>query len=176
VAVFFAATVIGKMSSFIVSPISGVVLSYISNKKEKITLKLFWLINLGILIFSSIASVFTLIISKFVLVLLYPELYLDASKIILIANFAVILLASCSLTQTIILRYCNINFQITIQTIYGLIYIFGAIVMIRVSDLKGFCIAALLAALFKFFFIFIIGTLSLRDSKQFIAQISLFKK
>ena len=59
VAVFFTATLVGKLSSFIVSPISGVLLSYISNKKGRMTLSLFWKINIGILIFSSITTIFT---------------------------------------------------------------------------------------------------------------------
>jgi O-antigen/teichoic acid export membrane protein len=139
-------------------------LSYISKKREKITLKLFWWINFLIIIFSIIASFLSLAVSKYILILLYPDLFLEASKILLIANFAVILLSSTALTQTILLRYSNLNSQIIIQIIYGVIYIVGGIVMINNYDLIGFCIAALLAALIRFFLIFILGTFSLKGS------------
>ncbi|TYS63953.1 hypothetical protein FZD47_10650 [Bacillus infantis] len=166
VTIFFVATMIGKLSSLILSPISGVVLTYLSNKEGKITLKVFWMLNVGILIFSSIASFFTLILSKLALSIFYPNLYDDALKILFIANFAVILLSSCSLTQTIILKYSRMNVQILIQLVYGLIYAIGGIVMINLAGLKGFCLAASLAALFKFFFILFAGTLTLSNDKR----------
>jgi O-antigen/teichoic acid export membrane protein len=166
VAVFFSATVIGKMASFIVSPISGVVLSYISKKKEKMSLKVFGLINVSILAFSFIASILTFIISKYALSFLYPNLYFEASDILLLSNFAVILFASCSLSQTIVLRYSATYLQIVIQVAYGLIYIIGGVIMIHESGLKGFCIAALLAAIFKFFLIFVVGTITLKSKKE----------
>lgn len=170
VAVFFTATVIGKLSGLIQTPISGVVLSYLSNKSEKLTLKAFWLVNLLILLFSSLAFIFTIIISKYLLSFLYSDLYLEASSILVIANLAAILLGSCSISQAIVLKYSATYFQILIQLAYGFVYIVGGLIMINSDGLEGFCIAVLVAAIFKFLLIFVIGTITLRGSNQFIAH------
>ncbi|MBU9675171.1 hypothetical protein KQ939_00135 [Planococcus sp. CP5-4] len=161
VAVFFAATVIGKMSSFIISPISGVILSYLSNKTTKMSLKKFNLINLLMLFLSFLIAISTSFISSPLLKILYPNVYLETLEILLLANLAVILQISSSIPQTILLKYSSSSFQVVIQVIYGITYITGGIFLIGEAGLKGFCIAAILAALIKYLTLIVIGTRTL---------------
>ncbi|WP_053360967.1 hypothetical protein [Bacillus sp. FJAT-27251] len=165
VAIFFAATVIGKMSSFIMSPISGVVLSYISNIDRKMTLKIFSILNFGILIFSTIASIFTFYVSKYVLILLYPNYYSESLSILFLANLGIILFASCTLSQTILLKYSPTYLQIVIQISYGFVYLVSGILMINLDGLMGFSIAALIGSVFKFLLIFFIGMVTFRKKE-----------
>lgn len=166
VAIFFAATVIGKMSSFVLSPISGVVLSYLSNLKRKMSLSEFWLINSMILAFSTVATFFTLFISKYILKVLYADLYLDTLNILLIANSAAILKASSSISQAIILKYNATYVQVIIQSVYGLVYIGLGIYMIKGSGLMGFSIATLIAAIVQFLIILGFGSITLKNKKS----------
>ncbi|WP_079528155.1 lipopolysaccharide biosynthesis protein [Halobacillus hunanensis] len=164
VAVFFAATVIGKMSIFILNPISSVMLSYISNKNRKMTLKEFCIVNVTVLFFSMFTTFFTLIVSKYVLNLLYADLYVEASSLLLTANSGVILLASSSITQAIVLKYSSTYLQVVIQLVHGIFYIGGGLLMITDYGLKGFCIALLLSAVTKFLLIFGVGVVTLKKS------------
>lgn len=163
VSVFFAATVIGKMFSFVLSPISGVMLSYISNKKNMISKRDFLLINIAIIIFSLVATLLTLLVSKYLLKLLYPDLYQAINDILLVSNLAAILFASSTITQAILLKYKETSFQIVIQIIYGLIFVLSGIILIQIYGLEGFSYAALLASIIKFALILVLGISSLNE-------------
>lgn len=101
-------------------------------------------------------------LSTYIIRILYPTIYDDVLEILVLANLAAILIASSVITQSIILRYCATFWQTVIQTIYGLIYIGGGVILIKQSGLIGFCVAATIAAVVKIFLIIIIGSLSLR--------------
>ncbi|WP_145504632.1 lipopolysaccharide biosynthesis protein [Peribacillus frigoritolerans] len=162
VAVYYAATIIGKMSSFVLQPISGVLLTYFSKSKRRMRVKEFWIINLLVLGFSLIALLGCVILTSYILKFLYPNLYDDAVKILYLANLAAILTAASSITQSIILKYCATIWQTIIQTIYGAIYIGLGLVLINHSGLIGFCIAAIIAVLVKILLFLTIGAVSLR--------------
>lgn len=163
VAIYFAATIIGKMSSFVLQPISGVLLTYFSKSNEAMKVKEFWFINVLVIIFSGIALVGCMILSAFLLKLLYPKIYLDAMNILLIANLAAILTASSSITQSIILRFCATFWQVTIQISYGIIYVSVGLILIKNYGLFGFCVAAIIAIVFKILLMLVVGTFSLRS-------------
>lgn len=162
VAVYFAATIIGKMSSFVLQPISSVLLTYFSKSRKIIRVKDFWIINFIVIIFSGVALLGCVILSSFILKHLYPNLYNDASSILVIANLAAILTASSSVIQTIILRYCKTFWQVVIQTIYGATYIVGGVLLIGYKGLIGFCIAGIISVVVKILLMLIVGTISLR--------------
>lgn len=162
VTVYYAATLVGKMSSFVLQPISGVLLTYFSKSKRRMRVKEFLLINLLVIVFSAIAFIGCIFLSTYIIRILYPTIYDDVLEILVLANLAAILIASSVITQSIILRYCATFWQTVIQTIYGLIYIGGGVILIKQSGLIGFCVAATIAAVVKIFLIIIIGSLSLR--------------
>lgn len=167
VAVYYAATLIGKMSSFILQPVSGVLLTYFSKSKRRMKVKEFLLINLLILIFGVIAFVGCIYFSTYILKYLYPNLYDDVSEILILATIAAILTASSSITQSIILRYCATFWQTVIQSIYGLIYIVVGVILINHSGLIGFCIATTFAAVVKMLLIILIGSFSLKLTSNY---------
>lgn len=167
VAVFFAATVIGKMSGFILAPISSVILSYISSKNRKVKIKEFIYINIFLIIFSLIMALFTYYTSLYFIRFLYPDLYIYTVDILLVANLAAILISCSNIPQAIVLRYNSTHVQIYIQVFYGAFYVLGGIYLIINYGLEGFGIAILIAAILKFILLFIIGIVSLRKENNF---------
>lgn len=157
VTIYFTATIIGKMTSFVISPISGVILSYLSSKEGSLSLKEFGLINLGMIFISSIMTALSYIISAPLLKVLYPDVYEEAISILFFGNLGVILQTASMIPQTILLKYGGSSYQVAIQITYGIVYVIGGIIMMINFGLLGFCIAAIIAALFKFIIISLIG-------------------
>ncbi|MGJ7910826.1 lipopolysaccharide biosynthesis protein [Neobacillus sp. LXY-1] len=163
VTVYYAASLVGKMSSFVLQPISGVLLTYFSKSRKRMKVKEFIFINLIVMFFSFIAFLGCIFLSKYILKILYPSIYDNVLNILVLASLAAILNASSSITQSIILRYSSTYWQSVIQAIYGLIYIGGGLFLIEKNGLVGFCVAATVAAVIKIVLIIIIGLNSLRD-------------
>ena len=161
VAVFFASTVIGKMTSFVLSPISGVVLSYLSRREENISLKLYFKINIMIVLFCLFVSILAIISSFFALPLIYPDIFYDTLDILVVANIAVVINASTSIPQTIVLKYSKTYHQINIQIIYTILYLGLGLLFLSYWGLLGFSIGLLITSVIKFLIIFMFGYISL---------------
>lgn len=164
VAVFFAATVIGKMTSFVLSPISGVVLSYLSREQKKLKVSFYLKINGIIIIFVAFISVLTVISSIYVVPLLYSDLYKDTIDILLVANIAVVIRASTILPQTIVLKYAETYYQVFIQIVDILLYLGLGICFLYFWGLKGFCFGMLFSSIVLYCINFILGYKSICTS------------
>jgi O-antigen/teichoic acid export membrane protein len=161
VAVFFAASMIGKLVGMAFQPISGVMLSYFAQNKKRMQLKDFWTFNLVVLAISAIFYVACLYFAPGVIGMLYPNLIEDALKILPIANLAAIIATIGSLTQPILLRFSPTYWQVVIQIIFGATYIFSGIILLNMYGLYGFCIATLLSSVIRLIIMWIVGSFSL---------------
>ncbi|PYZ96002.1 hypothetical protein CR205_16650 [Alteribacter lacisalsi] len=157
VAVFFAATLVGRMSSFVLVPISGVVLSYLARKSNAITKRFFVVISFSLIIFSIVISIISIYSSTLILPLIYSDLYKDTLSILLVANIAAIIKAISSIPLAIVLKYSATYHQTLIQISYFLVYLFFGMTFMSIWGLIGFCYGILIAELFKFILIFLFG-------------------
>ncbi|MED3725791.1 hypothetical protein [Priestia filamentosa] len=164
VAIFFAATIIGKMSSFVLTPISGVVLSYLSRREENISTKVYLKTNILIMFFCLIVSILAVLGSFLLLPLLYSDLYKDTLEILIVANISAVINASTSIPQTIVLKYSKTYHQISIQIIYTVLYLALGISFLHTWGLIGFCFGLLISSLIKYFITFMFGYKSLSTS------------
>lgn len=164
VAVFFAATIVGKASSFVLNPISGVVLSYLSRRKENISTKIYLKVNILIMLFCLIVSILAVLSSFLLLPLLYSDLYKDTLGILIVANISAVINASTSIPQTIVLKYSKTYHQISIQIIYTVLYLALGISFLHNWGLIGFCYGLLISSLIKYFITFMFGYKSLSNS------------
>jgi O-antigen/teichoic acid export membrane protein len=145
VSVYFVASFIGKMLGVIFQPISGVILSYISKSDNNSGKKLFGSIVI-VGIFIGLVSIFLSEgLSLIVINYLYPDLIDAASPYFFIANLGASLGIIGSLFQPVALKYCPMIWQTIIQSVYFIVYVILALVLVHFNGLFGFCLAVVMS-------------------------------
>lgn len=157
VTTFTVASFFGKSIGLIMTPIAGVLLGYYAHKDFKFTLKLFWSINILVLIFSAMFFGISSIISSWFTGLLYPKFIEIAKPYILVANLAAIIGMAGSMTQPAVLKFAPIFWQLIIQIIFGIVYITLGIFMLKFHGITGFCISIMLANTVRLILLYVVG-------------------
>jgi O-antigen/teichoic acid export membrane protein len=163
VAIYFAAASVGKLISFIVGPISNVLLSYIV-KVNKLKLK-FYYIYCGIII--SISFIFWLVcflLSFPIVKYLYPQLYSEASSLFGIVVLSLVITYASNFINPIILRFGQPIAPIKIQGIRLIFYIFFFFIFIRKFALIGFCLSSLFSSSIQLLYLFFTGRKIIKNS------------
>lgn len=158
VAVFFSASVIGKLLSLVMQPFSSVMLSYLSKEKSENAYNLFK----KSLIVSIISGILFFIISYFVtpilLKVLYSDLYKKGLEIYILCNILAIVNNISIILQPLTLKFCPMKWQSIIQIIYFICYFLMSFLLMKLFGLKGFVIGNILASIIKFLIIILIMT------------------
>lgn len=158
VAIYYTANILGKIISMVINPVSSVILSYLSSENNGIfKFKSFVVI---ISIISFVGYFVTIIISKPILDLLYPNWASESFKLIYITTASTIIEIICSIIHPFILKYNNINWQIVISTANLIVYVVCAMLFYYSSGLKGFCFGILIATIIKLILMAIIFILN----------------
>lgn len=148
VSVYYSATLMGKIISMVITPISGVMLSYLA-RMDRMKMKSFFLFliaNIGIGIFGYIII---LIISEPILKSLYPNWASESLKLIYITTATAMVGVICSVIHPIILRFNHINWQIFINAFNLIIYIICVFVSYNLYGLIGFCSGMLISSIIR---------------------------
>ena len=147
VAVYNAANIFGKLVPFFTSPLSNVALSYLV-KKEKDDRRLFFESIILSLFTGIIVFFICLMISPYLLTLLYPQFKDDAMNYVRIVTITGMIQAIASIITPFLLRYKKMSRQIVINGISSMIYICLAMITLKIG-LKAFCFGGLIAGLIK---------------------------
>ena len=148
VTIYYTATIIGKIMSMAITPINGVILSYIA-RMEKFNHKTFGSIMLLTGIVGIIGYVFTIWISPFVLGLLYPDWANESLKYIYITTATAIVGVISSVIQPFILKFNHINWQLIINGSNVIVYMVCAFVLYQFYGLMGFCIGIFISSVYQ---------------------------
>ncbi len=169
VAIYYTASIFGKILAMGLSPISSVLLSYFS-KDFVMNNKKFWKMNSINFILCFLFFIVAYFISEPIIKILYPDLYLKVSGLIHIANLTAIVYAATILIQPTILRFCKLKWQIYIQIIHLIMYVVLSILFVPKYGILGFAYISLGIALIKLVLLLIIGTMSFKnDFKDFVS-------
>ncbi|MFL0247336.1 lipopolysaccharide biosynthesis protein [Candidatus Clostridium stratigraminis] len=166
VSTFTVATFFGKSIGLVFTPIAGVLLGYYAQKSFKFTRKLFWHINIIVLLFSAAFFGVSCIVSTWFTGILYPSLIESAKPYILIANLGAILGMTASMTQPAILKFAPMVWQIFIQLAYSVIYILLGIFMLKVYGISGFCICIIFANIVRLVMLYLVGHIYLSKGEK----------
>ena len=155
VAVYHAATVFSKVISMAVSPISSVMLTYLSKirKKENNVFLITLLTGTVVCIFGYALCIF---LSKPVIGVLYPQYVEEAIKYIYITTGVAVLQALYSLISPFVLRFFDSMWQLWFSGGTVVLYVVLCVSMLYKWGLRGLCIGVLLANAFKVAFLIII--------------------
>jgi O-antigen/teichoic acid export membrane protein len=163
VAIFFAASMFGKVISMVLQPVAGVILTYLAQWKQKMELIDFWKFNFALVVLSGIFYIFSIFLSPIVTGILYPDIMIDAKKILSLANMAAIIAAMGALTQPVLLKFCSTCWQIVLQVIFGVSYFLSGVILLNIYGLPGFCAAALISSVLRLIIMWIVGSCTLKD-------------
>lgn len=165
VTVYYSATVMGKIISMAITPISGVVLSHLA-KSKGIKLKTF-LHLIGVVSMVGIMGyIIIILISEPILKLLYPDWANESMKLIYITTGTAIIEVLISVIHPIILKFKHINWQLFINVINLIIYMVCTIGLFYWKGLIGFCIGILIASVIKLIFMIFIFVYGSRQVKN----------
>lgn len=148
VAIYYAATIFGKVVSLVVNPVSSVALTYLSKRKSKDN-KMFGytlLIGCAVCLVGYIACI---IISKPVLKILYPDFVDEAMHYILLTTGVAVLTAWISLINPFIMKFFSMKWQIAINGGTAAIYVILSMTLLNFWGLYGFCVGALITYILK---------------------------
>ncbi len=148
VSVYNVSSFLGKTAGIIMSPISGVLLTYYA-KESRLTLKQF-AGRMGIfLMFSALFYGGILVAGVRVTGLLYPTIIESTLPFFRIANLATTIFILGNTIQPTLIRFCNVKWQPVVQVIYLIIYLTAGIYGMKYHGLMGFCYAVLAANVVK---------------------------
>lgn len=148
VSVYFAANIFGKLVLQVLEPITNVILSYLS--KEKKVSRSVW--GLTIYVgggFCILMYAFCLLVSRFVLTILYPQFVEEAMKLIPISTLSLCVSSFVNIIHPLALKTIKTNRQIIISGGGLVTYIILALTLYQPYGLIGCCIALLISYLVK---------------------------
>lgn len=148
VSIYYSASIVGKMLLMVSSPLNSVLLSYLVKEKSmnrKGILKKLPLIVMVIIILYTGCVLIGCPLTKY----LYPDWAEEALMYIPFTVAASVFNLIASLINTILIRFYNLTYQVTIQIISLLIYIICTFSALFLWGLFGFCIAIAFSALIK---------------------------
>lgn len=148
VAIYYAATILAKVISMGINPISGVMLSYLSKMKNfsKKTLNMFIIMTSFICFIGYFVVV---IISKYILVYLYPQFYHQAMELIPYTTIATLMYVFISVLNPIILKMFAMRWQMIINGSNAILYILLTLIGLKSYGIIGFCIGIMISNLIK---------------------------
>lgn len=139
VAYYYAASVMGKMMSMAISPISSVVLSYVV-KMGSLSKKTIRRILLLILCISVLGYAGAYFVGRILLKLLYRSWFEITVELLPWTVLAAVLVGVTSVLQPFILKYKNEMYQILINLVHFCTYVSVSLFFAKIYGLKGFCI------------------------------------
>jgi len=155
VAIYYAASIIGKIASMLITPINSVILSYIV-KIEKINHKVFIKALSLVSIIGVIGYFVTVIISPYFLKIFYP-LWADQSvNLIYITSATAIIAVLSSVFHPFNLRYNKLKWQVYMSGTNLIFYLLLAYFLTYSHGLFGFTLAVLISSIYNFLFQLII--------------------
>ena len=141
---------------------ASVFLSYYAQRNYEMNRRRFWTINGLVLVLSGLFYIVSLLLSKPITGFIYPTLIESAEPYLRIANLAAVITVTANMTQPAVLKFANTYWQIIIQSIYCICYLGFGIVGALHFHIRGFAMAALLAAIVRLLLLYFIGHFSLR--------------
>lgn len=148
VAIYFAATLLGKVVSMVITPVNSVALSYISRCTKRPDEIFKWTVIVGGII-CAIGYFFAVVIGKPVLDYLYPSYADEAIKYIYITSASVVVQVFTSIITPFVIKFCNTTWQIVINLVTTIIYILVSLSLVTSLGITGFCIGVLIANIVK---------------------------
>lgn len=146
VAVYYASSLLGKIVSMVIGPVSNVLLAYLSKSSS---VKGRTLVQGGIvtLLLGVVVFIVCLAAAHPVLTVLYPNLVDEAMTIVVATTAAGIVRAWSTIVNPLVLRFCNLAWQIFLNVLNIVMYVAFSVLMFNALGLLGFALGVLISSL-----------------------------
>ena len=148
VAIYYTATILGKITGMLTGPINSVFLSYIARWDESRAGFFFKILGIGVVISITGYGV-TMLVARPVIGLLFPQWLEEVMDIIPLTTVTIMLTVLASLLQPFVLKYCKMEWQIAISATGSAAYFIFALIFWHFFGLKGFCIGTIIGIIVK---------------------------
>ncbi|MDO4183260.1 MAG: hypothetical protein Q4E12_06625 [Coriobacteriia bacterium] len=148
VAVYYVATLFGKMLSMVINPINSVVLSYVSRLSKKSD-RMFWYSLAGGACGCVVVFVLTMLLARPVLGFLYPAYVDEAMGYVWIVTIASCFAVLTTILNPYILKFFSIKWQPALSGLFCLVYFLCCLGFLSLFGPMGFCAGVLLAEVVK---------------------------
>lgn len=148
VSVYYSATIIGKIISMVIAPISSVMLSYFAKMKHMKITSFFSVLTI-VCFLGLFGYFFCIWISDPLLNFLYPNWAQESMKLIYITTATAIIGVLGSVIHPFVLKFNDVNWQVVISGTNLFTYIILAVTLYNFYGLIGFCIGLLIATIVR---------------------------
>lgn len=155
VSVYYTATLFGKVVSMAITPVSSVILSYLSKSTQKNNKVFGQAFSVSMLV-CLVGYFICVIISRPILTLLYPQFATKALHYIFVTTGTVVITALIAIINPFVLKFFDMRWQVLINLSYVIVYIVISLAFLYFGGLMGFCIGALVSTILKLFFMIIV--------------------
>lgn len=150
VTVFYIASAVGKMISFVTGSFNSVIIGYLSKKEEKLPLKDFYKMVAFSVVGIALVSVACYVGSVIYTKLLYPDDFMQAKPYFYFANLAQIFFFVSGIFTTILLRYEKEKIQTAINIVYVAVFCSVAIGLTYSYGVWGYTIGILISNFLRY--------------------------
>ena len=144
VAVYYAAAITAKLINMCATSLNSVLLSYLAKKTHSPKKEFFSVLVAGFML-CSIFYGLILVISPGLIELLYPQFLADALPLVPLTAAISLIAVLSSLVGPYVMRFRSISWQIIISIFSIVLYLLGALILLPIYGLVGFCVGALIA-------------------------------
>lgn len=162
VSVFSVASFWGKAVTPFISPTANVMLSYLSQKDSKISMKKFITIFMASVVPLIAFGIVGIWLAPWITGLLYPTLIDKASPYIFMASMGGLVQSSTNLLMPVLLSVCSSRSILIMQMMYFAVYLVIAFLGAKVNGLRGFCVATCIIGVIKIGIFFVFGYFAMK--------------
>lgn len=167
VAVYYAVNSMSKIANLITNPMSGVILSWVSNANEKDSknkiLKATILANIPVLL---ITTIITAPLTYIALKILYSQYLQEALILIIPISLTTAFSIAATLIKSVLLKYSNTNKLVGTYFIYFIVFAVLSYYLSKLNGLQGFAIANLISRIFLWILFIILLVVSKKEEQN----------
>lgn len=153
VSVYYVATFFGKIVALVVTPVTSVLLTYLTKEKEKQESVFVKTIKVGTVI-CILGYLGCILLSRPILGFLYPQYVDDAMNYIFITSATTVIYTMITIVNPFILKFYDMWWQIAINAVSVVTYVVLSIGLLKLFGLMGFCFGAMISNIIKLLFSF----------------------
>lgn len=165
-AIFYYATLVGKMVSLLSTPLNGVIAGHLAKYRGQLTKKMFSGI-VGIMILLGILFTVGSVIGSHIFVgLFYPSNYEAARPLFWVANAGQVFFFLSNTMMTVVLRFASEKYQVYMGVIYTILFFIVVVPLLLNFGVWGMAYGLLIINLLKFLVITGLGYLGLMKGRR----------
>lgn len=163
--IYYVSTLVGKIISTAIGPVSSLLLTYLS-KSGKLSSKKFSILIITSILFGIAGYFASIIIGKPLLQKLYPDLFSEAWNYVFINSFTSIVGMLFSLVNPIVLRFCDTKWQLLLSGLNLLLYLIITLPLLYKFNLIGFCYGVSIVTVINFTITLVLAKIQIRNDNK----------